>query len=396
MISVIIPTHNRCDQVKKLLENIDELKNEIKLEVILVDNNSSDETYKVVNEFNFIKYIFEKNTAFTRARLTGALNSSYEILLFLDDDVIVGKNSFKEIINIFHNDKNCGLIAGRIDPYYLNKPPEWVLKCQNEFNGWSLFHKGEKEKFVDGAAGPMIAIKKSLFFDVGGFEPDTIGVETNRKDGLFQKLYIGPGDYGLCYKVKLKGFKIKYSPLVRCQHIIPKNRMTISFWRSRLLGEGQVEAITDLKLYKKNKLDLFFKKSFYNFMFFLFLFRLKKEIYQDKNYFFSRNELWLKFFKSYLDCNNILKENTGLSDFLWKIATEGVPDENYQKIINKLPKQYLLINNVGYFYDDEPINKKNFNNKINFSGRVNFNLMYIAFGCVIFFMRFIKKFFLKL
>ena len=42
MISVIIPTHNRCDQVKKLLENIDELKNEIKLEVILVDNNSSD------------------------------------------------------------------------------------------------------------------------------------------------------------------------------------------------------------------------------------------------------------------------------------------------------------------------------------------------------------------
>ena len=51
MISVIIPTHNRCDQVK-LLENIDELKNEIKLEVILVDNNSSDETYKVVNEFN--------------------------------------------------------------------------------------------------------------------------------------------------------------------------------------------------------------------------------------------------------------------------------------------------------------------------------------------------------
>ena len=33
----------------------------------------------------------------------------------------------------------------------------------------------------------MIAIKKSLFFDVGGFEPDTIGVETNRKDGLFQK-----------------------------------------------------------------------------------------------------------------------------------------------------------------------------------------------------------------
>ena len=130
-------------------------------------------------------------------------------------------------------------------------------------------------------------------------------------------------------------------------------------------------------------------------MFFLFLFRLKKEIYQDKNYFFSRNELWLKFFKSYLDCNNILKENTGLSDFLWKIATEGVPDENYQKIINKLPKQYLLINNVGYFYDDEPINKKNFNNKINFSGRVNFNLMYIAFGCV-FFMRFLQVFFLKL
>lgn len=395
MISIIIPTHNRCDSLYKLLSNIGGIEKNFSLEVIVVDNNSTDNTRNIAQEFKFVNYVFEKNTAFTKAREAGALNASKEILLFIDDDVLLDENSIREIIKIFAKDKKIGAIAGRIEPKFLSKPPSWSLDCQKEFNGWSLFLKGDKEKFVNSAAGPMIAVKKKLYFQIDGFEPDTIGVETNNTKKSFKKLYIGPGDYGLSHKIINENFKILYSPMVRCQHIIPEVRMSISFWRSRVMGEGQVEAITDIEFFKKNKLSLFFKKSFFHFMYFLFLIRLKKKIFSNKSKTnepdFSRNELWTKFYKSYLDCNKTLTNNVGLSKYLWQIASSGISDNDVDKVYERLPKSYLELNNEIYFYDNEKINKANFYKKIHYNYKIRLNYFYFIFGSLIYLLRYIKK-----
>ena len=186
MISVIIPTNNRVNLLKNAIESVLKLIDEAEFEFIIVDNNSTDDTRQLVESYrDYAMYAFESRTSFTRARKTGAEIASGDILLYLDDDVIVYPGSLRNIEDVFTRYSDCGVIAGKISPKYTQTPPIWTLKCQESFNGWSLFNKesvGEiKTDFqqVSWAAGPMMAIRKTAYDAVGGFPPDTVGVETN-------------------------------------------------------------------------------------------------------------------------------------------------------------------------------------------------------------------------
>ena len=215
-ISIIIPTHNRSEQLEMVLKSIFKLNDKVSFEIIVVDNNSTDNTKAVCNSFKNIKYVFEKNTAFSKARNTGAINSTGQILLYLDDDVLVNDGSLTSILKVFKENNKCGAIAGKILPKFLSKPPNWTLDCQKSFNGWSLYNNETyhflKKDFqeVNSGAGPMIAIKKIAYDKVGGFPPDTVGIETNNKKNTFNKHYTGPGEYGLCHKLKKAGYKIYF------------------------------------------------------------------------------------------------------------------------------------------------------------------------------------------
>src|SRR5476649_902045 len=138
-ISIIIPTHNRSDLLKNVIESVLELTDETEFEFVIVDNNSTDDTKAVAESFGgHAKYVFEKCTSFTKARSTGAENATGDILLYLDDDVVVNPGALKNIVKIFSEYPDCGVIAGKILPRYLEQPPKWALDCQEIFNGWSL------------------------------------------------------------------------------------------------------------------------------------------------------------------------------------------------------------------------------------------------------------------
>ena len=71
-LAIIIPTHNRADSLRLAMQSVCNLKNEGKFEFIIVDNNSSDHTKSVVADFgDLASYVFEPNTAFSRARRAG-------------------------------------------------------------------------------------------------------------------------------------------------------------------------------------------------------------------------------------------------------------------------------------------------------------------------------------
>ena len=99
-ISLIIPTHNRSNQLKVVLNSIQSLDDKVDYEIIVVDNNSTDDTKLISESFQNIKYVFEKNTAFSKARQTGAENALGEIFLYLYDDVIINNGSLINIIKI--------------------------------------------------------------------------------------------------------------------------------------------------------------------------------------------------------------------------------------------------------------------------------------------------------
>lgn len=346
------------------MESVLFLRDEADFEFVVVDNNSTDATPDIVRAYEGLaKYVFEGKTSFTAARRAGGINATGDILLYLDDDVIVRPGSLTHIAEIFSSYPDCGVIAGHIDAKFTEDPPAWTLACQKSFNGWSLFNKDTCNfvhtdfQEVPWAAGPMMAIRKSAYDRAGGFPPDTVGVETNRGAKTFNKLYIGPGDYGLCEKIRRIGLKVYYCKSVAVFHLIPPVRFTIAFWRSRMIGEGYHAATTQRGFFGLTRVEA--KRA-----------RLRAQLhflqYEDRllerlatgNYprnGISPDELWVLYYKAYLDMDHVLRRYPLLWKTLWDIGDTGIDDENYHRVMSMIPPEYKALVANDLVYDPLPL-----------------------------------------
>jgi hypothetical protein len=256
--------------------------------------------------------------------------------LYLDDDVIVQDGTFDEVSRIFSNYPNCAVAGGKILPMFEQDPPKWILNLQKSFNGFSLYDLGDKIKAVDAVPGPMMAIRRTAYDLVGGFPSDTIGVETNTAQKTFKKLYVGPGDYGLCLLCKRAGYKIIYSPKMCVQHVIPTIRLTKKFWVSRMIGEGHCNAISPriLKFIPLISLSCNVRRLLRHF------FYAKINRIKGANGDLIPDEAWFEYYRSLLKMRLVLRRNPELARYLWQLGEYGVPDENFEDVLSKFPKAY--------------------------------------------------------
>lgn len=95
-LSFIVPCYNvekyvvRC--IKSLLDNIALLKSTHDVEIITIDDGSTDETAKAITSLNspLVRYIYQENQGLSGARNTGIANASGEYVWFVDaDDYII-------------------------------------------------------------------------------------------------------------------------------------------------------------------------------------------------------------------------------------------------------------------------------------------------------------------
>jgi glycosyltransferase involved in cell wall biosynthesis len=110
--SVIIPTYNNCSILQK---NIDSILNQSiplsEYEVIVVDDGSTDSTSEIFEKYdsNNLKYIKKEHSGRAKARNSGIVASSGEIIIFIDSDVIPCKNFVEAHINA--HGENSGFIV---------------------------------------------------------------------------------------------------------------------------------------------------------------------------------------------------------------------------------------------------------------------------------------------
>ena len=142
LISVIIPTFNRAEMVCRCVQSI--LDTEWpKLEVIVVDDCSPDDTMnKVKEQFGAkVKYIRNKRNSFQAvSRNNGAKIATGDYLFFLDDDNIVDKRIFIEMTKAFSENARLGLVA----PMAIHMRPgknNVIWSLGSDFNRWTSQQK---------------------------------------------------------------------------------------------------------------------------------------------------------------------------------------------------------------------------------------------------------------
>jgi glucosyl-dolichyl phosphate glucuronosyltransferase len=247
-ITVILCTYNRCQSLPKALESVaaSELPPSVGWEVLVVDNNSKDQTCEVVKGFcgNYpgrFRYLFEPKQGLSQARNAGIREARGEILAFMDDDVTVEPTWLQTLTANLHDGEWVGA-GGRILPERTFSPPRWLaLEGPNSLGGTLAFLDlgpvaGE---LTEPPYGTNMAFLKAVFEECGGFRTD-LG---RTGDGL-----MGGEDTEFGQRLVGAGKRLRYEPSAVVYHPVVEERLKKEYflaWRFnygrcliRLKGKG--------------------------------------------------------------------------------------------------------------------------------------------------------------
>jgi len=242
-ISVILCTYNRSQSLRRALESAAALVLAplVEWEVLVVDNNSSDHTQEVVQEFcsgypGRFRYIFEPQQGKSYALNAGIREARGQVLAFMDDDVTVDPNWLQNLTAGLHYGDWAGA-GGRIITEWTCPPPRW-LSPDSRY-----------------AAGPLVAFNPQP--EPGQLDEPPIGTNMAFRREMFEKYGCFRADLGPCPGSEIRGEdtefgarllrggeRLRYEPSALVYHPVQENRLNkvyfLAWWFDKARSEIRV------------------------------------------------------------------------------------------------------------------------------------------------------------
>jgi glycosyltransferase involved in cell wall biosynthesis len=251
-ISVIIPTYNRSKMLAITLDSfIDQNYPKGEYEIIISNNNSTDDTAEVIEKYLRkhtgvrIAHHFEKRQGVHYARNLAGKAARGEILYFTDDDMVADPDLLQAIIKPFMYNEKVASVGGKVLPLWLSPPPLWIKRlCNNNFLSLRVSPFDLRISDISEAASCHEAVLKDAFIKAGGFNPENT-----------EGVWVGDGESGLGHKMKELGYKSAYTSEAITYHMIPPERMTQAYLNKRLYNQGCSDAYAFYKYTLGCRLD---------------------------------------------------------------------------------------------------------------------------------------------
>lgn len=216
-ISFIVLTYNSQAYIGKLLKSLEahfsENINRKKMEIIVIDNNSSDQTVRLVKRFEFAKIIEnEENLGFSKGINLGVSGSLADYLVVINPDTEFKSGNIFEVIKKFEENKKLGVIGGKI----VDKEGKPEKSCGRFLKTFEIFLMtlGLDEVFGVRSSPPEFA---EVDFVSGGFMIIRRKIFEELK-GLDENLFMYAEDMEFCFRVKKIGYKVAFDPQVVISH----------------------------------------------------------------------------------------------------------------------------------------------------------------------------------
>ena len=236
-VTLLVCTQNRSRDLRDFLETAlaQETDDSYSYEVLVVDNNSTDDTRRVVETLMIsghpnLRYLFQQRSH------PDALNSGLEaargtILSVADDDCLLPSDWVRKLVEAFHEHPDVSFVGSKVLPMWRGKVPTWLGR--DHWATLALTDYGDKPFEVDAHHKARLHCCSVLRADVqaiGGFR-SVPGLSRERIGGL--------DDVDILGRLRLAGKRGVYVPTIVMRRKIPAGRLTKSYHRRWHAAHGR-------------------------------------------------------------------------------------------------------------------------------------------------------------
>ena len=227
-ISILIPTHNRVDQLSRTLDSVSEqiVPDATDVELVIVANGCSDNTIAHVNTtartFPFpLRCVDEPKLGLNAARNRGVREAKHEIVLFLDDDVAMSSGYLQSLVQVYE-EENADIVGGKTELWWeVVGQPDWLpdellnfLSCKDHGDKVCRMRKGTD------LIGANFSFRKRVFEDIGPFK---LGLDRTGD------LLLGGGETEFLNRAFDSGYQAFYAPGCHVKHWVAPSRPTMNY-----------------------------------------------------------------------------------------------------------------------------------------------------------------------
>jgi glycosyltransferase involved in cell wall biosynthesis len=242
-ITVILCTYNRCRRLAKALESAAglSLPDQLKWEVLVVDNNSRDQTRQVVEEFSQrwpgrFRYLFEARQGKSYALNSGVREGRGEILAFTDDDVVLTPTWLQNLTSSLRVGE-CAGAGGRVLAETGFELPPWLpTQNRHDLAPLAIFDLGDVARDLNQPPfGANMAFHRSMFEKYGGFRTDLgpcPGSEIRGEDDEFGRRLLSQGE------------RLRYDPSALVYHPVQDERLRQKYFLDWWYCKGRTDMRT--------------------------------------------------------------------------------------------------------------------------------------------------------
>ncbi len=239
--TVLICTYNRAARLAETLDSLaaSHCVRPLRWNVIVVDNNSTDDTRTVVTSRIAaypveLVYLFEPVQGKSNALNTGLAATASTLVVFTDDDVRVERGWLEASCAPMLDDATIDYTGGPVFPIWERPRPAWLDDQRSDLWGTLAILDYGDDPFVFEEKhrvplGANMAVRRTLIDRIGGFDP---------KLGRTGNSLLGQEQAEFFCRSRAIGARGLYVPAMSLHHHVPASRLTPSYFRRWWFWKG--------------------------------------------------------------------------------------------------------------------------------------------------------------
>jgi len=248
-ITVAIPTYNRARLLRQTLAGVTRQDFPAdRYEVIVIDNNSRDDTRDAVAAFAAARpaprYVLEIRPGANHARNRGIAESTGKIVIFADDDILVEPDWLRQLVAPFAADATgkIGAVGGEVISVFPEGCPAWI----RDFHGPQALRADLGPTRADQV--PMsanLAFRRDILLQLGMF--DTSVTRQGRRA-------FSSDENVLIRRLWRAGYEVWFAPAARVLHQMPASRLTFRYVARHAFDSARsrvADRVNDLRAYHR-------------------------------------------------------------------------------------------------------------------------------------------------